>query len=608
MKQYKKLRDVDKKYQFDLECLLNEQTIEDLFKEYENKMQYFIDAKQTKYNDIEAYLQYLNKSGQIGVLTNRISNYLSNNLNRELTNSRYAELNNQWNLLTQKINEQIGSESVRFYQNIDKIKAWINDPRLLTYKKNLTEAINDFQYKLDDNVEEYILKQANASPSFEDVFDLITDTELDYGYPLDSQGKKHKLSPALRIKLMKSNDSTLRKNTYINYHKASLKHKNSLANLLFQQFNTIATEAKTRGYKNSVHMLTFNDKIDDELLQSLFTKVSSLKTVIAKRNKYFKKFYEAKFKQKFRPKYDSMRDLVNVKSSYTIEQMKDIVFQALKPFGKEYIQTIQKAYDENWIDYMTIDNKISGAYSIGSTYGLEKKYILMNFDGDLSSVETLAHELGHSMHSYFSDKNNEIHNASYPIFLAEIASIFNELMLYDYLLRQSKNAKFKFKIIESMIDGFIGTVFRQTLWANYEYDLYKHIEEGKLGPSYDSIAKLYYENNLKYSVKKHKFNKNEQITAVTVPHFYYGFYVYKYAIGQLVANYFYKKYKTEGETFLSTYIEEFLSAGDRNYPLKTLANVGVNLKDDNFYQIGFSYFEELVDEYIKLGKKIFKVK
>ncbi|MCT4469685.1 oligoendopeptidase F [Mycoplasma sp. HS2188] len=606
MKQYKKLSDVDKKYQFDLESLLNGNGIEDLFNEYQTKMQYFIDVKESKYDNIDAYIEYLNKSAEVGVLTNRISNYLSNNSNRELTNSKYSELSNKWDLISQKISEQIGSEPVRFFKNIEKIKSWINDPRLSSHRKNLTDAINDFEHKLDDNVEEYIVKQANATPSFEGVFDLITDAELDYGFIQDSKGKKYKLSPALRIKFMKSNDAVLRKNTYLNYQKANLRHKNSLANLLFQQFNTIATEAKIRGYKDSVNMLTFSDKVDDELLQSLFQKVSGLKTIIAKRNKYFKKFYEAKFNEKFRPKYDSMRELVKVKSTFTVEQMKDIVLEALEPFGQEYTDIVKKAYSENWIDYMTIDNKISGAYSIGSTYGLDKKYILMNFDGDLGSVETLAHELGHSMHSYFSDKNNEIHNASYPIFLAEIASIFNELMLYDHLLKKSNNDKFRFKIIESMIDGFIGTVFRQTLWANYEYDLYKNIEEGKIGPSYEAIAKLYYENNLKYSVKKAKFNSDQQIAAVTVPHFYYGFYVYKYAIGQLVANFFYKKYKNEGPAFLDTYIKEFLSAGDRNYPLDTLAKVGVDLKDDNFYKIGFSYFEELVEEYIKLGKKIFK--
>lgn len=607
MKQYKNVNEVEKKYLFDLDFLLQGQKIEQLFDLYIQKCEYFIEIKDSKYDDIDSYLDYLDKNVEISILANRISNYLSNSSNRELTNSTYSELSNKWDFMLQEISEKLGSETVRFYRNIDKIKTWINDPRMLPYKKDLIEQIDSFKYKLDDNIEEFILKQSQCSPNYEGIFDLITDAELDYGFPLDSKGKKHKLSPAVRIKFMKSDDGALRKNTYINYKKAHLRHKDSLANLLFQQFNTIATDAKIRGYKNSIHMLTYSDKIDDELLQSLFNRVSSLKTTIAKRNKWLKRFYEAKYKTKFNPKYDSMRELVKVKSTYTVEQMKDIVLEALKPFGDEYYSTIKKAYEQNWIDFMTIDNKMSGAYSIGSTYGIEKKYILMNFDGDLRSVETLAHELGHSMHSYFSDKNNDIYNASYPIFLAEIASIFNEMMLYDHLLKHSNSNLFKFKIIESMIDGFIGTVFRQTLWANFEYDLYNAVEKGEVGPSYDAIAKIYYQNAQKYSSKKHKFNKDDQYAAVTVPHFYYGFYVYKYAIGQLVANFFYAQYKNKGKDFLDNYIQNFLSAGGKDWPLKILASIGVNLKDENFYKVGFSYFEELVDQYIELGKKIFKI-
>lgn len=608
MKQYKNVKDVEKQYLFDVDFLLQGKTIEELFAEFETKSQYIIDNKDTKYNSIEKYLEYIDYMSEYGILTNRLSNYISNSYNRELTNSTFIELNNKWELLNQKISEQLGSENVRFFKHVEKIKSWLDDPRLAPHKRNLQALIDDYEHKLEDNVEEYIVKQAQANPDFENIFDLLTDAELDYGYPLDSKGKKHKLSPALKIKFLKSNDAVLRKNTAINYEKAYLKHKSSLANLLFQHFNSLSVSARIRKYNSTVEMLTYSDRIDSDLLQSLFNRVSSLKHTIAKKARWFKKFYEAKFKEKYRPKYDYARELVNVKSTYTVEEMKKVVYEALQAFGPEYSEIVHKALNENWVDYMTIDNKVSGAYSIGSTYGVDKKLILMNFDGDLSSVETLAHELGHSLHSYFSDKNNQYFNASYPIFLAEIASIFNELILYDYLLKNSKSDRLKFKIISSMIDGFIGTVYRQTLWANYEYNLYNAIDKGQVGPSYEAIAKIYHNNAQRYSTKKLKFEQDKQIASVYVPHFYYGFYVYKYAIGQLVGNYFYAQYKKEGKDFLNKYINNFLSAGDRNWPLDTLATVGVDLKSEEFYKVGFSYFEELVDEYIRLGKKIFKVK
>ncbi|WP_027120413.1 M3 family oligoendopeptidase [Mycoplasmopsis lipofaciens] len=608
MKQYKNINEVDKKYKFDLDDILKGKTINQLFDEYKILFNELINIKDSKYENIENFINSFSISYKTGILANKINNYINNNINRELTNSKWKQLEIQWNQINTELNEKMGSEINRFYKNIQKIKEWIKDERLSSQRKNINQQIEMFEHKLSDEIEEYLVKTANANPSYESVFSLITDSESKFEKPVDSKNKKHKLTPASRLKLMKSDDALLRKNTVKNWQKAFLQHKESLANLLHQQFTNIATEAKIRKYKNSVEMLTIDDKITDNLLLKLFDRVSSLKTLIKRKDEYFKKFYKAKFKEKYNPKYDSYRELTKIKSTYTIEEMQNLVSEALKPFGDEYNSIINKAINENWIDYMTIDNKISGAYSIGETYGIDKKYILMNFDGDLSSVETLAHELGHSLHSYFSDKNNDFENSQYPIFLAEIASIFNELMLYDYLLKTTNSNLLKFKILENMIDGFIGTVFRQTLWANYEYNLYKSVENFTVNASYDSISKLYYDNLQKYSYKKNKYKKDEMIACVTVPHFYYGFYVYKYAIGQLVANYFFANYKTQGSAYLQTYIKNFLSMGDKNMPLETLKNIGVDLNDDNFYKIGFSYFEQLINEWIKIGKKIFKIK
>ncbi|MCU9935812.1 M3 family metallopeptidase [Mycoplasmopsis cynos] len=208
------------------------------------------------------------------------------------------------------------------------------------------------------------------------------------------------------------------------------------------------------------------------------------------------------------------------------------------------------------------------------------------------------------MHSYYSDKYNDLNNSDYPIFLIEIASIFNELMLFDYLLENSNNEKLKFNILNSIISGFEGTVLKQTMWANYEYDLYKMIDEGKTNSSYDSISKIYFENVKKYTLKeKVSYSNLNTIASIYVPHYYYHFYVYKYAIGQLVAIYFFKQYKKEGKVALENYIKNFLSAGCSDYPLEILKKVGVDLKDDMFYEQGFEYLKEAVDQWTKLGKK-----
>nr|WP_307926985.1 M3 family metallopeptidase [Mycoplasmopsis bovis] len=360
--------------------------------------------------------------------------------------------------------------------------------------------------------------------------------------------------------------------------------------MLIQTFKNISVNAKVRKYKDSINMLTYEDKVNDEILLKLFSNIASLKNDIAKYWKHYKKYYEAHFNEKFRPLYDANRDIFKVKNKYSVEEAKDIVYNALLPFGSEYSDTIKQAYKEKWVDFMSVKNKLSGAYSIGNSYGIDKKFILMNFDGELNSVETLAHELGHSMHSYFSDKNNDITNASYPIFLAEIASIFNELMLYDYLIEKSSSKIEKFTIYGHIISGFFGTTVTQAKWANYEYELYKKVDLNEVAPNYEEVSKIYYETLKKYYKKPRKYKKEEQIAAVTIPHFYMGFYVYKYAIGQLVANHFYTQYKMYGKEFLNKYINNFLSAGNRDYPLNTLKNMGIDLTSDQFYKSGFAHF------------------
>ena len=211
------------------------------------------------------------------------------------------------------------------------------------------------------------------------------------------------------------------------------------------------------------------------------------------------------------------------------------------------------------------------------------------------------------MHSYFSDKHNSLSNSNYKIFVAEIASIFNELMLYDHILTNSDNDELKFKIRYEMMSGFDATVRRQVAWSKYEYNLYKEIEEGKPYSSYSAIAKLYFESLKPFNVWKDKeLVEDEQYASVYVPHFYYGFYVYKYAIGQLVANIFFGKYKKEGPEALQEYIKKFLSAGGSDFPLNILKNAGVDLNDPKTYKFGFDAARENLAELEKLGDKIFK--
>lgn len=606
IKQYKNHKHVEDKYKWDLEDILQGKSIHYWINEYEKLTKARIKVKDSKYDSIEAYLEDLKLNDEQTLVSNKIYNYISNNLNTDLTNPAYIKLDKEFEFKSHELSQELGSELPRFFANLEKIKLWKDDPRLKSYKRGIEDLIDSQKYKLDDKVEEYLVQSALGEPNPHTVFGILSDSELDYGYVTLPNGSKTKLDPIKRTKLLKSNIKEVRKQAYQNYWNAYFKHKDSFAELLYQHFNKLVSEAKIRKYDSAVSMLTYDDQVSDEILQKLFSKVSEKRYILKKYLKNLKSFYKKRFKEEFHD-WDSTRDLVKVKTEYSVAEANDLVLKALKPFGQEYYDQVYKALNENWVDYMSTTTKRSGAYSIGGTYGIEKKYILMNFDGTLGSVETLAHELGHSMHSYYSDKHNDINNASYPIFLAEIASIFNELMLFDYLTEHSDNERLKFYILNNLINGFNGTVHKQVLWANYEYDLYNAIQKGQANSSYDSISKIYYQNSLKYMlVDTYKYSQKQTIQSIYVPHYYYGFYVYKYAIGQLVAIYFFKQYKKYGKQALDNYISNFLSAGGNDYPLEILKKVGVDLTNDQFYDEGYSYLEELVTRWTKIGQKLFK--
>ncbi|MGZ9756728.1 oligoendopeptidase F [Mycoplasma sp. 4423] len=605
-KQFKNHKDIPSEYTWDLDDILSGSSIEELISEYKKVYKSRILNKDSKYDSIESYLADVMLSEQQTKLAFKIDNYISNNLNTDLVNAKFKQLESEFQFLSHTLNTEFGSESNRFYANMEKMKVWKDDPRLASYRRSICDQIQEYEHKLDDKVEEYLVNSAFGQPNPHNIFSILSNSELYYGTVKTKKGKKIKLNPTIYQKLLKSDDANVRKQAYLNYWKAFTNHKDTFAELLFQHFKALTTEAKLRKYDSTVAMLTASDKVSNQILMKLFEKVASSKTILKKYKQWSDKFYYLKFHSK-RQKWDYSRDLVNVKTSYTVSEMNELAKAALKPFGDEYYQQVCKAIDERWVDYMSTDTKRGGAYSIGGTYGIDKKYILMNFEGTLRSVETLVHELGHSMHSYFSDTRQNLPNSMYPIFLAEIASIYNEFMLADYMLTNSKNDKLKFQILDSMIAGFVGTVLKQTNWANYEYDLYQAISQGKVSGSYDSISKLYYVNNLKYTLTKQPYSVANTIQSIYVPHYYYGFYVYKYAIGHLVATYFFRQYKKSGKVALDNYINNFLSAGGSDYPIEILKKVGVDLMNDNFYDDGLQFLSEIVDQWINLGKKIFKV-
>lgn len=606
LKKYNSYSDVEEKYKWDIEDILGNKTYQQLEDEYFDLYSKIIEIKDSKYNSLDQYVEYIELSKKFLILGNRISNYLDNKLNINIVDPTINKTISLFETKSQEYAKKLGSEANRIFQHKDKIKTWINDNRLIEVKKDLEATLQELDHKLSDDVENYLNDTASGSPVPEDIFSIISDSEVDFGNVL-IKNKKIKITEGNRIALLKNKDEQVRKDVYFNYLNGYLKNKQSLARLLYQHIKEISVNALYRKYNSSLESILLQDHADKKLLNIIYDAVQKHMYIFKKYNNAKKQFFKAKFNKKLE-KWDYFLDLVNVKSSYTIEEAQKILLDVISIMPYEYPEVVKKAIDERWVDYVNVPSKRSGAYSIGGAAGMKKIYILMNFDGTLESVNTLCHEMGHSMHSYFSNKCQSPLRSSYPIFLAEIASIFNELLLNDYLISKSKNIQQQFYLLDSSINDFIGTVLRQTMWSNFEFDLYNAIDENKPLNTYEEIEKLYVENEKKYSTtsKSIKLGDPRNVYSVMVPHFYYYFYVYKYALGYIVANVFFQKFKQEGQEALKNYINKFLSAGDIDWPANILKDAGVDIYNEDIYNLAFEVLNQKVDKYIKLGKKIFK--
>lgn len=607
MKTYKKYEDIPKKYRFDLDYLLEGSSIEDKLLAMDSYIQQLIENKDTQFDSVDKFLEYKKLSEEFSIFNNKVFNYISNKLNTNLVDPQMNKLFGQYKFKMSNFYSALGSIQNLFFAKKDLIMQWKDDQRVEKYKLEIQRYLDFEKHRLGNEVEEYLTKTSFGEISLQSTFAVLNNSETKFKDVISSSNKKHILTIATVSQLLKNKDESVRKQAYNNYLDGYLRHKETYSSLLYQHIKHKSVEAKSRNFNSLIEYSLFSDRISVSLLENLFKSVQKHTKIYDKFKKARNKFFKIKFNKPMKD-WDNKVSLVKIKENYTIEEAQNLVLEALKPMGKEYSDMIKKSFSQRWVDYNNVPNKRSGAYSIGASYGLDKKYILMNYDFTFNSVSTLAHELGHSMHSYYSDTRLPYSQASYPIFLAEIASIFNELMLVDKAFENSNNDLTKFKLLEDSILEFYQVVIKQTKWAEFEFDMYNLIDQGQPINSYTEIEKVYANVMNKYENEENKvkIGNKSNIYSVIVPHFYYGYYVYKYAIGYIVANVFFQRYKQEGKSQLENYINKFLSAGGSNWPALVLKEAGIDLEDPKIYQQAFSILEDNVDKYIKLGNKLFK--
>lgn len=478
----------------------------------------------------------------------------------------------------------------------EKLLGMINSlPELKIYKHSIDDLLRFKAHTLTKREEELLAMAGEISQVPYNTYSIFTNADLKFPTVKDSSGNDFEISHARYYSALYSKDRTYRENAFKAYLGSYKNYSNSLAALFNGNLKTNIFFAKARGYKSAKEAALHKNNIPVSVYDNLIDTV----------NGNFEPMYRwAALKKKLlnvtelHP-YDVYVTLFDPKleKKYSYEEAKEIVLNSLNVMGKEYQDSILKAFNNRWIDVFETKAKRSGAYSSGTTYGVHP-YVLLNWTDLLNDVFTLAHEMGHNMHSYFTGLNQPFVYANYSIFLAEVASTFNENLLLDYLIENSKSRDEKLFLIEKYLNNITTTVFRQVMFAEFESVTYQKVENGGALTT-DDLCKLDGDLFQKYWGPEMVIDDEERFTWSRVPHFYYNFYVYQYATGFAASEALAAKVKSEGESAVNKYLE-FLKAGSSDYPINILKNAGVDMNSVEPILAVTKKMNQLLDEIEKI--------
>lgn len=594
--------EIEEQYKWDLTTIYKDiNAFEKDYSEVEKLIQNYKHHEQDMMKSATNLLEAINDDIKISRLINKLYMYAHLNRDSDMTDTKYQELYGRVSNLDNEYSK-VSSFMIPtlLKEDYSKIEQFYKDePLLLEHKFNLE---NIFRYKdhvLTDKEERIITAFAQVLGNSEEIFNVLTDSDMQFGFIKDEKGEEVELTNSSYSRLLKSENRETRKNAFMRLYEVYASYKNTIAKILAGDVKANATISSIKNYPSSLEASLFEDNIKKEVYDNLINTVHDNFEPLYH-------YFELKRKMLGLDElhlYDTYASVISDSTKeYTFDEAKDLVIKALSVLGEDYIKDLNKAFDERWIDIYPNKGKISGAYSSGS-YDTNP-FLLLNFDGTLNDVSTLAHELGHSMHSYYSRGNNPYQYSNYKIFVAEVASTVNELLLANYLLNNSDDDNLKLVVLNNLLDTFKGTIYRQVMFAEFEKKMYE-VEENKGILTHEVLSNIYYDLNKQYFGKKVVVDDEIRYEWMRIPHFYYNFYVYKYATGLSAACHIVKGILNNEENAKENYLK-FLSSGGRDYPLEELKITGVDITKKEVVESAISMFKDYLEEFESLYNKIKK--
>ena len=588
--------EVPEKLTWDLERVY--QSIEDWKtdqRKLENKLDEFKHAKDQLEMNADKFLEVIEQYLGIMRIYEKLVVFASMKNDQDTTNSQYQELQGMADNLGTQVSEAVAWFQPALVHLDDQVVQdyFHQNSKLEPYRHFITELRSQREHLLSDAQEELLAAAGNIFGAPEKTFEMLSDADLKFPVVEGENGQKVELSEGTYSKLLESADQKVRQGAFKALYRTYGAFKNTFATTLTSQVQVQNYQAKVRHYASAKDAALSENHIPDKVYDVLIDEVHRNLPLL---HRYIKLRGEVLNLDKVHM-YDLYTPIVKESNlSFTYPEAQAKALEALQVYGDDYLQHVQEAFDNRWIDVVENKGKRTGAYSSGG-YDTDP-YILLNWQDGLEDLYTLVHEMGHSMHSYYTTHTQPYVYGDYPIFVAEIASTTNENLLTDYLLKTEKDPQVRAFVLNHYLDGFKGTIFRQTQFAEFEQWIHEQDASGK-SLTADSISQFYGDLNKQYYGPAIYNDDEIAMEWMRIPHFYYDFYVYQYATGFAAATTLSQRIEDDDPAHTEAYLN-FLKSGSSAYPIETMQKAGVDMTQRAYLEKAFKVFEERLNELEKL--------
>lgn len=536
-------------------------------------------------------LDVLEKSAVAGQKLELALNYAARLYDQDKKNTKHQAMEQKANALAAEYSSQtsfIVPEILALDETV--LEGYYKEQEgLELYRIQIEEIQRLKAHSLSAELEKLVAMTSEMSQTAAEVYSILDNADLAFPEILDEDGESVRISHGNFVPLLESPDRRVRKDAFENYYKVYQQFINTIAGLYNGQVKQQIFYAKARNYESTLEAAVDANHVPSKVYYNL---IDTVNKNLDKMHRYVKIRKKCLGVEELHM-YDVYTPMIaDAAKKISFEEAKEIVLKALAPLGEAYVNTVREGFANRWIDVYENEGKRSGAYSAGA-YGVHP-YVLLNHNDTLDNMFTLAHEMGHSMHSYYSNDTQPYIYSQYKIFVAEVASTCNEVLLMEYLLANTTDQKERAYLLNHYLDSFKGTVYRQTMFAEFEMQTNKLVEDGE-SLTADCLNKLYYELNCKYYGPEMVSDPEIAYEWARIPHFYYDFYVYQYATGYSAAVAIAHAILKEGAPAVERYLK-FLSGGCSKSPIDLLKIAGVNMEEPQPIQEALAVFGEILDE------------